>query len=65
MPAIDTLYQCPVCESEHTAEEWNETTEEDFETHNIMPIEVAHSPEFRYTCPTCWSVADIEDIVKK
>lgn len=63
MPKIDTLYKCPVCESEHTAEEWNETTAEDYEA-EIMPLEVADSPEYRYTCPTCWNITDIEDIKK-
>jgi hypothetical protein len=64
VPKLDILYKCPLCESEHTAGEWNETTEEFFEASNIMPLEVADSPEYRYTCPTCWEVTGIEDIKK-
>jgi RNA polymerase subunit RPABC4/transcription elongation factor Spt4 len=63
MIKYDTLYVCPVCSSEHDAHEWNDATEEDFGG-NIMPIEVA-SPDHRFTCPTCSSVSDVDDVLAR
>jgi RNA polymerase subunit RPABC4/transcription elongation factor Spt4 len=60
MIKYDTLYVCPVCQSEHGADEWNESTEEDFGG-VIMPIEVS-PPEHFFSCPTCGSESEVDDI---
>lgn len=54
MTSYDTIYTCPVCESEHIAEDWNESTEESF-GEGILPIELADAAdeEHEYACPTC------------
>lgn len=61
MVTYDTLYECPVCFAKHGAKEWNEATEEDFGA-GIMPIGLADSFEYRYTCPTCMSEINKEDL---
>jgi RNA polymerase subunit RPABC4/transcription elongation factor Spt4 len=63
MTKYDTLYVCPICTSEHTADEWNDATEDDFGG-NIMPIEIAE-PDCRYTCPTCSNVTDVGALTEK
>ena len=60
MRMYDILYLCPQCQSEHNAQEWNETTEETYGA-GILPIEQGW-PEHFYVCPTCQEVVNSEDI---
>lgn len=64
MTKYDTIYVCPLCESEHTSEEWNEATEQDCGP-NIMPIELAVPYDYIYTCPTCSHESGIQDLEEK